>query len=706
MPQEITFLAGDACLYSVVKRSALSLGWKLVGESAPEKAKRNCHVIWVDRAFVNDKLFLTIQPWQRINHFPGMSNICRKTRLAQNLELMRKKFPHEFAFYPPTFILPQNFAALKTLFINGQSKHPFIIKPDGSAQGKGIFLTKSIAELQDIHMSCVAQQYIRNPLLIDNKKFDLRIYVLVMSCSPLRLYLFRDGLVRMCTEEYQTPNSRNMSDRCMHLTNYAVNKRSDKYEREVGTDEQAGLGSKRSISWLLSWLSEERSEVEANAMWSKIGDICVMTVLSILPTLQREYINIWTEQPDTSSTDDKLSRSQCFEILGFDIMVDTTLRPYLIEVNHLPSWGTDSPLDDSIKSRVITNALKALNVRASDKKQFESARKKRSRIRLGQQSAGYTADSAKDDANLQNDTKSIGGNFRVAKRQQPFFFESNSAERRIHAIYAKYAPDKISRIPELLNRFRGYEEWLVMKVQSKYEPKKDVNTDEASESSHDSDCSSNENPLRAQHLKFQEEERVLEGYDRIYPPKAHGWISSSRFKEMEAYVAEVDAVHQRRLLCPLQQIRGNGDASSESTIHGWSRADGWVGGNIHIRQAKKQPKIIGPPTKKQIEFADRLSRGFSVGDEVISHPSMERRKIRLLRHDFVYEEANPFYQLIDRVTRIRELSKEARQRAEKKLSKRLETGVAVKQQVVDLELPIDQCLRIRDEKFYLKKKHH
>jgi tubulin polyglutamylase TTLL7 len=65
----------------------------------------------------------------------------------------------------------------------------------------------------------------------------------------------------------------------MHLTNYAVNKHSEKYEREEGTDSHAGLGSKRSISWLLSWLSEERSEDEAKALWSSIGDICVMTLL-------------------------------------------------------------------------------------------------------------------------------------------------------------------------------------------------------------------------------------------------------------------------------------------------------------------------------------------------------------------------------------------------------------------------------------------
>jgi len=53
-----------------------------------------------------------------------------------------------------------------------------------------------------------------------------------------------------------------------------------KYKREESTGGQAGLGSKHS-SWLLSWHSEEESDDEAKALWSKLGDICVMTLLRI-----------------------------------------------------------------------------------------------------------------------------------------------------------------------------------------------------------------------------------------------------------------------------------------------------------------------------------------------------------------------------------------------------------------------------------------
>lgn len=704
---QVTFLAGEVCLYSVVKRAAASLGWALIDESAPEKAKQNCHVVWVDRSFANDKLFLSLQPWQRINHFPGMTNICRKTRLAANLEVMRKEFPQEFCFFPQTFILPQQFASFKSsMFVSGQCKNPFIIKPDGAAQGKGIFLTKSLEDVQSamINSACVAQEYIKNPLLIDGKKFDLRIYLLVMSCDPLRLYLFRDGLVRMCTEDYIRPNSANMSDRCMHLTNYAVNKHSDKYQREAGEEDQSGQGSKRSIRWLLSWLGEERGKDKADEMWSKIGDICVMTLLSIQPTLKREYASTWRQ----SVTTDDEPHSHCFEILGIDIMLDSTLRPHLIEVNHLPSWGTDSQLDDEIKSRVILQALQAINVKAGDRRKFTRAVKRQSRMRLGKQTPVSNGDVSDEDAGSPQGTADDEQD-RVSEtksRPPPNLFDSNSTERKIQAIYAKHAPERLERLPALLERFRGYESWLLMKVQNKYE-KDETSSDE--DSSDESDTSDEPEQLYAQHLEYKEEERVLEGYDRIYPPKGHGRISPSRFKEMEEYIAEVDYQQQRRLLCPLQQIRSNGDSETDNVPdvqqQGWSRADGWIGGNIHIRKNSQHTKIIAPPTQKQIEFADRLSQGFSTSNIAISKTALQQRKSRILNHDLIYEEVNPLFHLTDRVSQAREMAKNARKRAEGKLNRRTNPGVAVRQQVLDLGLSND-CLRLRtDEKFYSKKSY-
>jgi tubulin polyglutamylase TTLL6/13 len=61
-------------------------------------------------------------------------------------------------------------------------------------------------------------------------------------------------------------------------------------------------------------------------------------------------------------------RSRCFEILGFDVLLDENLHPWLLEVNCMPSFACDSPFDETLKCGLIKGALKIANITPAFKK--------------------------------------------------------------------------------------------------------------------------------------------------------------------------------------------------------------------------------------------------------------------------------------------------------------------------------------------------
>lgn len=151
-----------------------------------------------------------------------MYQIARKNLLAKNLKKMEKMFPSEYKFTPRTWILPHEFSELKA-FVTQKKVVSMIVKPEASAQGRGIYITR---KLDDINPTdhCVVQRYMRSPYLIDGYKFDLRLYVLVMGCDPLKIFIYEEGMVRFATDEWDQESGTNYTNLNMHLTNYAINK--------------------------------------------------------------------------------------------------------------------------------------------------------------------------------------------------------------------------------------------------------------------------------------------------------------------------------------------------------------------------------------------------------------------------------------------------------------------------------------------------
>ena len=63
-------------------------------------------------------------------------------------------------------------------------------------------------------------------------------------------------------------------------------------------------------------------------------------------------------------------------------MLDRRLKPWVIEVNHTPSFHTDSPMDKEIKEQLLQDSFKLIHVKASDRINAQNAQKKKSQDRL------------------------------------------------------------------------------------------------------------------------------------------------------------------------------------------------------------------------------------------------------------------------------------------------------------------------------------
>jgi tubulin polyglutamylase TTLL6/13 len=91
----------------------------------------------------------------------------------------------------------------------------------------------------------------------------------------MRVFIYEEGLARFCTEQYQVPNNANISEKFMHLTNYAINKESPNFIFNEN-EECDSIGHKRSLTSLFETL--EKRNVDVDTLWSNIHDIIIKTL--------------------------------------------------------------------------------------------------------------------------------------------------------------------------------------------------------------------------------------------------------------------------------------------------------------------------------------------------------------------------------------------------------------------------------------------
>ncbi|KAJ6658177.1 hypothetical protein lerEdw1_001444 [Lerista edwardsae] len=257
----------------------------------------------------------------------------------------------------------------------GRSKKhkTYICKPDSGCQGRGIFITKTVKDIKPGE-DLICQLYISKPFIIDGFKFDLRIYVLVTSCDPLRVFVYNEGLARFATTAYSDPSNSNLDDVCMHLTNYSINKHSANFVRDEDS------GSKRKLSTFDKHM--QQNGYETDQIWKDIEDVVIKTLISAHPIIKHNYLTCFPNHTMWSA---------CFEILGFDILLDRKLKPWLLEVNHSPSFSTDSLLDKEVKDQLLYDTLILVNLGACDKRKVLEEERRRGKERLLKQSRNREA---------------------------------------------------------------------------------------------------------------------------------------------------------------------------------------------------------------------------------------------------------------------------------------------------------------------------
>eukprot|EP00820_Chromera_velia_P013539 Cvel_24001.t2-p1 / transcript=Cvel_24001.t2 / gene=Cvel_24001 / organism=Chromera_velia_CCMP2878 / gene_product=Tubulin polyglutamylase TTLL5, putative / transcript_product=Tubulin polyglutamylase TTLL5, putative / location=Cvel_scaffold2544:13796-16197(+) / protein_length=378 / sequence_SO=supercontig / SO=protein_coding / is_pseudo=false len=207
----------------------------------------NWQLLWAG-SNIRDSVYEGLHKHQRVNHFPGSTELTRKDRLWANVSAMQRMYGKEkFDFLPDTFVLPEQYDAFIRAYqknttqllaekrackVSGETyKGPepwmWIVKPNASSRGRGIFMLNGSdpKEVPDPDELCIVQRYISDPFLIQGLKFDLRIYVLVTSFDPLTIYVFKDGLTRFASSPFSTTDL----DKYKHLTNYSINKHAGHY---------------------------------------------------------------------------------------------------------------------------------------------------------------------------------------------------------------------------------------------------------------------------------------------------------------------------------------------------------------------------------------------------------------------------------------------------------------------------------------------
>jgi len=310
---------------------------------------------WADTGWIREFFDqMQFDDQQRVNHFRNHFELTRKDLLVKNLKRTKRQleksgenFKEEaskFNFFPTTYVLPQEYSLFMEEFKKSGGA-TWIMKPIGRAQGRGIFLFNKLSQVSDWKKghkwktegpqaeTYVAQRYVQRPFTIGGKKFDLRLYCLVTSYTPLVVWIHRNGFARFSNTRYSEAVG-DLSNSYMHLTNHSIQKTAENYDAEQGM--------KWGVHDLRVFLTMHHGKEKIDRLFVGIQETIVRSLISVQKTIIQD--------------------KHSFEMYGFDVLFDEDFRPWLIEVNASPSLSKSNREDHAVKYDVINDLVDIIDI--------------------------------------------------------------------------------------------------------------------------------------------------------------------------------------------------------------------------------------------------------------------------------------------------------------------------------------------------------
>jgi len=99
--------------------------------------------------------------------------------------------------------------------------------------------------------------------------------------------------------------------------------------------------------------------IDVKLLFEKIQDVIIKSLLSVEP-------HIFNALARSSK-----HKNICFELYGFDVLIDDNLNPWIMEVNVSPSLSSSSPLDKKIKTMLLSDVFNLIGLKLFVRKKLE-----------------------------------------------------------------------------------------------------------------------------------------------------------------------------------------------------------------------------------------------------------------------------------------------------------------------------------------------